>query len=308
MNTQARTIVLTGASSGIGAEAAGALADQGARLAIVGRNPERTRAVAARVGGEAFLADFDHLDDVHALAAALLHRYERIDVLANNAGGLISHRTMTVDGHERTIQSNHLAEFLLTNLLLPRLIESAADAPVRVVSTASMANLFGQLRLDDLDWQTRPWLGGWRPYGTAKMANILFTRELAERTTGTGVRAYSFHPGTVVTGFGATSPLIGLGNLVTRGHYGISAAAGALPLIALAGDAPVGAPSGTFFDRLVAGGRVRAQARDPQLARDLWTASERAVGLAPAAPPDAAADRADAAGDPAPNQNDGDFS
>jgi NAD(P)-dependent dehydrogenase (short-subunit alcohol dehydrogenase family) len=277
-----RVIVLTGGSSGIGAAAADVLAAQGAHIAVVGRNRERTIAVAQRVGGESFLADYDHLDDVRALADRLLTRYDRIDVLANNAGGLNSHRAMTVDGHERTFQTNHLAPFLLTNLLLPRLIENAADASVRVVSTASMANLFGRLRLDDVDWQKRAWLGGWRAYGSAKLANILFIRELAERTTGTGIDAFSFHPGTVVTGFGSTSPLIRFGNAVTGGRYGISAARGAMPLIALAGPAPVGAPSGTYFDRMTPNGKVSARARDPQLARDLWALSARLVGLPPA--------------------------
>jgi NAD(P)-dependent dehydrogenase (short-subunit alcohol dehydrogenase family) len=277
-----RVIVLTGGSSGIGASAADVLAAQGAHIAVVGRNRERTTAVAQRVGGESFLADYDHLDDVRALADRLLARYDRIDVLANNAGGLISRRAMTVDGHERTFQTNHLAPFLLTNLLLPRLIENAADASVRVVSTASMANLFGRLRLDDVDWQKRAWLGGWRAYGSAKLANILFIRELAERATGTGIEAFSFHPGTVVTSFGATSPLIRFGNLVTGGRYGISAERGAMPLVALAGPAPVGAPSGTYFDRMTPNGKVSARARDPQLARDLWALSARLVGLPPA--------------------------
>ena len=283
MTQSERVIVLTGASSGIGAAAADVLASQGAHLAVVGRNPERAKTVADRVGGESYVADYDHLDDVRALADALLARYQRIDVLANNAGGLISNRAMTVDGHARTIQSNHLAPFLLTNLLLPRLLECAADAPVRVVSTASMANLFGQLRLDDLDWQKRSWRGGWQAYGTAKLSNILFVRELAERTTGTGIEAFSFHPGTVVTGFGATSPLIKFGNLVTGGHYGIGPARGAMPLIALTSSAPIGAPSGTYFDRLTPNGRVNAQARDPQLARDLWALSARLVGLSASA-------------------------
>jgi NAD(P)-dependent dehydrogenase (short-subunit alcohol dehydrogenase family) len=285
VNARRRTIILTGASSGIGAVAAQRLAEQGADLAVVGRNPERTKAVADAVGGTAFLADFDRFDEVRSLADALLDRYERIDVLANNAGGLHSRRELTADAHERTIQSNHLAPFLLTNLLLPRLIATAADraagerAP-RVVSTASLANLFGHLVLDDLDWEKRPWLGGWRAYGTSKLATILFIRELAERLTGTGVDAYSFHPGTVVTNFGRSSGFIRFGNWVTRGSYGIPADAGAVPLIALAGDLPVGAPSGTYFDQLRANGRVRAQAKDGQLGRDLWTLSEQLTGLA----------------------------
>jgi NAD(P)-dependent dehydrogenase (short-subunit alcohol dehydrogenase family) len=282
----ARTIVITGASSGIGEHAAGALAAGGARVAVVGRNAERTRAVAERIGAEPFIADFERLDDVRRLASELLARLDRIDVLANNAGGLYGTRETTVDGHERTIQTNHLAPFLLTHLLRDRLIESATDAPTRVVGTASMANLFGSLRLDDLDWQKRAWHGGWRAYGTSKLATILFARELGERLTGTGVSAYSFHPGTISTRFGGESALIRFGNAVTGGRYGRSVAGGAGPLIALAG-ADVSAPTGTYFDRFTPNGRVNSQARNPQLARDLWAATERMLGLTP--PDDAAA-------------------
>ncbi len=284
MNARRRTIVLTGASSGIGVVAAERLAEQGAELAVVGRNPDRTRAIADRVGGMPFLADFDRFDDVRTLAGALLDRYEHIDVLANNAGGLHSRHELTVDGHERTIQSNHLAPFLLTNLLLPRLVATAREVGddelrPRVISTASLANLFGHVRLDDLDWERRPWLGGWRAYGTSKLVTIMFIRELAERLTGTGVDAYSFHPGTVVTQFGRSSALIRFGNWATRGNYGISADAGAVPLVSLAGDVPVGAPSGTYFDQLTANGRVRAQSRDAQLRRDLWALSAQLTGV-----------------------------
>lgn len=277
------TIVLTGASSGLGAEAAAMLAAQGARLAIVGRNPERTAAVADRVGGEAFVADFDRLDDVRALAGSLSERYDRIDVLANNAGGLVSQRAITPDGFERTIQSNYLAPYLLTRLLLPRLRASAgAGGSARIVSTASVANRLGRLRLDDLNSAHVRYGSGFRAYGTSKLAVILFIRELAERLTGTGVRAYSFHPGTVVTGFGQTNALIRFGNTVTRGHYGITATEGAVPLVALAGTEKVGAPSGTYFDRLRANGSLAAQASDPQLGRDLWNRTAELLGLDPA--------------------------
>jgi NAD(P)-dependent dehydrogenase (short-subunit alcohol dehydrogenase family) len=280
MSGTGRTIVLTGASSGIGKAAAEKLAiEDGVSLAIVGRNPERTRAVAESVGGEPFVADYDHLDDVRSLADALLSRYDRIDVLVNNAGGLNAKRAVTVDGHERTIQENHLAPFLLTNLLMPRLEASAADGPVRVVSTASLANRFGQLRLDDLDWERRRWAGGWRAYGTSKIATILFISELAERHIGTGITAYSFHPGTVVTRFGSSSGFIRFGNSVTGGRYGITAEQGAIPLLALTGVDKVGARSGTYFDRLTANGSVTAQAKDAQLGRDLWALSARLVGL-----------------------------
>lgn len=273
-----RTVIVTGASSGIGAVAAEQLAAGGDQVAVVGRNPERTKAVAERIGATPFLADFERLDDVRALAEALLDRYETIDVLANNAGGLYHERALTADGHERTIQANHLAPFLLTSLLRPRLIESAAAGrDVRVICTASVANRFGELRVDDLDWEKRPWQGGWRAYGTAKLATILFAAELAEQLTGTGVTAYSFHPGTIATNFGSQSPLVRFGHLVTRSTFGIPVAEGAAPLVRLAGPAAVGAPSGTYFDRLRANGRTNPQARNAQLGRDLWSASERLV-------------------------------
>lgn len=273
-----RTVIVTGASSGIGAVAAEQLAAGGDEVAVVGRNPERTRSVAERIGATPFLADFERLDDVRALAEALLDRYDTIDVLANNAGGLYHEHALTVDGHERTIQANHLAPFLLTSLLRPRLIESAVDGrDVRVVSTASLANRFGDLRVDDLDWEKRPWRAGWRAYGTAKLATILFAAELAEQLTGTGVTAYSFHPGTIATNFGSQSPLVRFGHLVTRSTFGIPVAEGAAPLVRLAGPAAVGAPSGTYFDRLRANGRTNPQARNAQLGRDLWAASENLV-------------------------------
>ena len=282
--TPSRTIILTGASSGIGVVAAEQLAAAGDHVAVVGRDPERTRAVAERIGATAFLADFERLDEVHALGEALLARYETIDMLANNAGGLYSRRELTVDGHERTIQLNHLAPFLLTQLLLPRLQHTAATGrDVRVVSTASVANRFGSLRLDDLDWAQRPWQGGWRAYGTSKLATILFAAEFAERLTGTGITAYSFHPGTVVTSFGASSPLIRFGGAVTRGRYGITPAAGAAPLLHLLGSARIGTPSGTYFDRFKANGKTSPQARNAQLGRTLWTATQELI--APYLPP-----------------------
>ncbi|WP_237358232.1 SDR family NAD(P)-dependent oxidoreductase [Rathayibacter tritici] len=277
-----RVVVLTGASSGIGRVAAGALASAGARVAVVGRNPERTRAVATEVGGDPFLADFDRLDDVRALADGILDRYERIDVLANNAGGLVSRRAETVDGHERTVQSNHLAPFLLTRLLLPRMIETSRErAGVRIVSTASLANRFGRLKLDDLDNRRGPWFGGWRAYGTSKLVTILFIRELAERLLTTSVDAYSFHPGVVSTGFGADSTMMKLMTSLSVGSFGISAEAGAVPLITLASEPDVGAASGTYFDQLTPHGSLNPQARDRALAHDLWTLSSRLVGVSP---------------------------
>jgi NAD(P)-dependent dehydrogenase (short-subunit alcohol dehydrogenase family) len=267
-----KTVVITGASGGIGAVAAGRLAAEGWDVAVVGRNPERTASVAASVGGTAFVADYDRLDEVRALSAALLERYERIDVLANNAGGLVSERGRTADGHERNFQHNHLAPYLLTRLLLPRLLESDA----RVVSTSSLMNRVGRVRLEDLDWEKRSWLGGWPAYGTSKLETIMFIRELAART---GLEAYSFHPGYVATGFGADSAFIKLSYRLRPGGLGISVEQGAEPLVLLASGSAMPAPSGTYYDQLEPYGRTRAQADDGDIAAGLWIKSAQLLGL-----------------------------
>ncbi|HWR84907.1 MAG TPA: SDR family NAD(P)-dependent oxidoreductase [Rhodoglobus sp.] len=262
-----RVAVITGASSGIGAEAARRLSDLGWEVAVVGRNPERTRAVADEVGGRAFLADYDRLDDVRALADALGTAYPHIDVLANNAGGLVPERALTEDGFERTIQHNHLAPFLLTQLLLPALQGS------RILGTASIANLSGRLRVDDLNWEHRRWLGGWRAYGTSKIATIVFARALAAA----GYEAYSFHPGYVTTSFGADSGMVKALNRMVGSRLQISVAEGAAPLVHLASVPDTGVRSGTYFDRLRPGGRVQRSADGTEEA--LWEASARMVGL-----------------------------
>lgn len=269
--TTARTIVLTGASSGIGAAAARALAAQGWTIAVAGRNPERTRSVAAAVGGTPFIADYDRLDDVRALAAAVLDRYETIDVLANNAGGLVGRRAETADGHERTFQHNVLAPTLLTALLQERLAASGA----RVINTASVANRLGSIRLDDLDRRRGPWAGGWRAYGTSKLETIVLTREFARRT---GITAWSFHPGSVATSFG-TDTAAGRVLMRLAGVTQISPEAGAAPLVHLATSEAPPAPSGTYFDGLKPDGAVASQARDPKLAAELWDAVTKILGV-----------------------------
>ncbi|MCS5719586.1 SDR family NAD(P)-dependent oxidoreductase [Herbiconiux sp. CPCC 205763] len=279
-----RVVVVTGASSGIGAVAAARLAERGDRVVVVGRNPERTRAVAESIGGTAFVADFARFDEVRELASTLSERYDAIDVLLNNAGGLVSTRTDTVDGHEATIQSNYLSPYLLTRMLLPRLQESARrGGTARIVSTSSVANRFGRIDLADLDFTSRPWHGGWRAYGSAKLAVVLFVRELARRTAaheGTpGVDGYSVHPGSVVTNFGSGSPLIRFGTAVTGGRWGATAEVGAAPLVALAADSPVPAVSGVYFDRLRANGAVARAADDPDLQRALWARTAEIVDL-----------------------------
>ncbi len=268
-----RTVVITGASDGIGAAAARALSERGDRVVVVGRSAEKTRAVAESIGADHLLADFSRLDEVRTLAAALLERYPSIEVLANNAGGLMGDRTETVDGHELTLQVNHLAPFLLTTLLLPRLIESRA----RVIQTSSVAHrLYSRLDLADLD--ARASYRAERAYGDAKLANILFTRELHRRFHDQGISATAFHPGVVATGFssGSKSGLRFLyGTVLSR--FILSPEKGADTLIWLA-TAPEGdgwESGGYYVKRKPA--KESKDAADPAKAAELWRLSEQMV-------------------------------
>ena len=277
-------VLITGATRGIGQAAAVELARQGAEVALVGRDPERVRetAEAARAAGGAapvheHVADLERMEEVRRLAAEVLERYPRIDVLANNAGAMFTSRHVTSEGLERTFALNHLAPFLLTNLLADRLRESA---PARVVTTASDAHEQGLLDLDDL--QSERSFRPLRTYGTTKLANILFTRELARRLEGSGVTANCFHPGVVRTGFGKNdNPLFRIA-ISIAGVFFRSPDRGARSLVWLALDPAAAELNGAYVvDEKVA--TPNAQAQDDALASALWGASERLTGLAPAA-------------------------
>src|SRR5215207_3963186 len=198
MSADTRTIVLTGASDGIGAAAARRLTHDGHSVVLVGRSPEKTRRIGEELGAPFHIADFADLAQVRDLAASLIEAYPQIDVLVNNAGGIFGDRARTVDDFEKTLQVNHLAPFLLTNLLLPTLLSSRAS----VVNTSSVAaRLFARIDLDDLNNDRR--FSANKAYGDSKLANILFTRELHRRFHGQGLSAAAFHPGPVATGFAA---------------------------------------------------------------------------------------------------------
>lgn len=191
-----QTIIITGASDGIGAAAARQIKARGHQVVLVGRSPAKTAAIARNLGAPFHLADFARLADVARLAEEL-RGYPRIDVLANNAGGIMGPREVTDDGFEKTFQVNHLAPYLLTRLLLDRLLEAKA----KVIQTASQAaNAFGRaFDIDDLNHQRSYTPDG--AYGDAKLANILFTRELHRRYGDTGLAAVAFHPGVVRSSF-----------------------------------------------------------------------------------------------------------
>jgi NAD(P)-dependent dehydrogenase (short-subunit alcohol dehydrogenase family) len=273
---QGKTVVITGASAGIGAAAARRFAELGATVAVVGRSQEKTAAVAAQVGGRAHPADYGSLDDVRRLATDLLDTYEGIDILANNAGAIFNSRKTSVDGHEMTFQVNHLAPFLLTSLLLDRLAESP-DA--RVINTGSAQYRKRHLDLDDLNGNEGRYRG-MRAYGTSKLATVLFTRELAQRMQGTGVTASAFHPGAVATDVTRDNALqrafmqsrLGKATLLTPEQ-------GAEPLLHLATITDPHTVNGAYFHRLTREEPKNEQARDPHLARRLWERSAELTGL-----------------------------
>jgi NAD(P)-dependent dehydrogenase (short-subunit alcohol dehydrogenase family) len=274
-----RVVVLTGASSGIGAAAAVQLAALGATVVPVGRNEQRLATVAEQVeaaGGIARdpeLADLSVLEDVRALAQRLLERQPRIDVLVNNAGTVASRRARTPEGYAKTFAVNHLAPFLLTNLLLDRL---RASAPARVVTTASAEHWKGSIEPDTLARDQRSW-GPLAAYRNSKLANVLFTRELARRLEGSGVVANCVHPGGVQTDLGRELPLVmRLGwKLMSRSFT--APAEGARTLVYAISAAEAGTVSGTYFANCRPA-RISRQAADDTLAGALWQKSEQMVG------------------------------
>ena len=203
-----RTVLVTGGTSGIGEATAIGLAAMGARVGITGRDRDRAHesaAVIARESGnpavDAFVADMSSQAEVRRLAGEVLAAYPRLDVLINNVGGSWDTRHLTADGLEHTFALNHLAAFLLTDLLLERL---KLSAPARVVTVSSGAHTSGRIDFDDLQG-ARSWSGS-RAYSQSKLASVLFTHELARRLQGTGVTANALHPGVVRTSFGAEDP------------------------------------------------------------------------------------------------------
>ncbi len=274
MVPEQQTIVITGASDGIGAAAARQLSEKGHRVVVVGRSPEKTAAVADSISAPAHVADFADLEQVRALAGELRAAYPRIDVLANNAGGIFTQET-TADGFDKTLQVNHLAPFLLTHLLLDRLVESRA----RVIQTSSVGHrAFGRIDLDDLD-NRRAWRAE-KAYGDAKLANVLFTKELHRRFSGKGVSAAAFHPGGIATNFASdTSSVMRFAYHSPLRHLMTSVDTGGRRLVWLAEGTPgVTWQSGEYYERNKPG-KVNPQVADADLARGLWQRSEAMLEL-----------------------------
>jgi NAD(P)-dependent dehydrogenase (short-subunit alcohol dehydrogenase family) len=273
-----KTIIITGSSDGIGAAAARRLSADGYTVVIVGRSRDKTVAVARETHSDFFVADFASLDEVRNLAAEITQRYPRVDVLANNAGGVFGEASRTIDGFEKTIQVNHLAPFLLTNLLLPVLTASHAS----VIQTASdAARISGTLVIDDLNNDRGR--SAIRAYGDAKLANILFTAELQRRFGSAGISAAAFHPGTVASNFAAATPSRGMrlvyGNPLVRRLITTPAKA-AEQLVWLATDeAGVGWEAGAYYEKGRVAKKVHPQTTSTDLAKELWEVSARMVGI-----------------------------
>jgi retinol dehydrogenase 14 len=278
--TGSRTVLVTGASGGIGKATALGLARMDAHVAIVGRDPERTEAAARdirAVGSSAvdvFIADLSSQAEVRRLAAEALQRLPRIEVLINNVGGYWNSRHVTADGLERTFAVNHLAPFLLTSLLLGRMRQ---NAPARVITVSSNAHRTGRIDFDDLQGERS--YSGSRAYDQSKLANVLFAYELARRLRGTGVTSNALHPGVVRTSFGADDPA-GIQKFVVPLLRPLmkSPERGAATSIQLATAPELEGVTGAFFAN---GRRTRSSkaSHDEGDATRLWRVSAELVGL-----------------------------
>jgi NAD(P)-dependent dehydrogenase (short-subunit alcohol dehydrogenase family) len=275
-----KVIVITGATSGIGQVASERLGSMGARIVLVARDKVRGEVALARLRERApgvahsiHYADLSRLAEMKRVAAEIAAAESRIDVLLNNAGALFSSRQVTEDGLELTFATNHVAYFVLTHGLRDRLI---ASAPARVVNTASNAHEGARLDFDDLQSSTD--YSGLKVYGRSKLCNILYTRELARRLTGTGVTANCLHPGFVATRFGDQSG--GLLSYVVRvgKTFAVSPEKGADTLIYLASSADVANVSGRYFYRCRPAAPSK-EAQDDAAAQRLWRETAKLVSI-----------------------------
>ena len=274
-----KTVLITGGTGGIGRAAAIGLSAMGARVGITGRDRDRAEQAAAAIARESgnpavdvFVADMSSQVEVRRLAEEVLAAYPRLDVLLNNVGGFWAHRHATADGLEHTFALNHLAPFLLTNLLLERLI---ASAPARVVTVSSGAQSMGKIDFDDLMGEQK--YSGSRAYNQSKLANVMFTYELAKRLEGTGVTATALHPGLTSTAFSAEDPALGLLVKMLR-PFMKSPQRGAETPIYLASSPEVEGVTGRYFANRKAKDSHKSS-YDTAAAARLWRDSADLVGF-----------------------------
>jgi len=280
-NMSGKTVLVTGATGGIGKATALRLASMGARIGITGRDRARAQLAAAAIARESgndlidvFVADMSSQAEVRRLAMEILTAYPRLDVLINNVGGFWAHRHVTADGLERTFALNHLAPFLLTSLLLERL---KASAPARIVTVSSGAQSMGRIDFDNLMGERD--YSGQHAYNQSKLANIMFTYELAKRLEGTGVTATALHPGVTSTAFGSEDTARGWGPLIAvMRPFMQRPDRGADTSVYLASSPDVDGVSGKYFAKRKSA-RTSESSYDSAAAGRLWRASADLVGL-----------------------------
>ncbi|MDE2133627.1 MAG: SDR family oxidoreductase [Alphaproteobacteria bacterium] len=278
---QGKTVVVTGATSGIGEVAAVELARQGARIVFIARNPLRRDTTLARLSfandkaeHTAYLADLSRLSEMRRVAGEIAAAEPKIDVLIDNAGALFAKRETTADGLEMTFATNHMAYFVITNLLLNNL---KATPGARIVVTASDAHKSGKLDFGDL--QAGKSYSAFRVYGTSKLCNILFTRELARRLAGTGVTANCLHPGFVATQFADNNDgLLPFVVGIAKRAAAITPEEGAKTIIHLASSPQVAGKSGGYFYKCAPATPTAAAQNDAD-AKRLWDVSAKIAGV-----------------------------
>lgn len=274
-----KIVMITGATGGIGKETARALQQMGAHVVIVGRNPQKTADVVAEMkaqnpsGGEVagMVADLSSLADIRRLAEEFKQKYERLDVLVNNAGAYFTQRKLSVDGLEMTFALNHLGYFYLTHLLLDTI---KASAPARIVNVSSGAHAMGKINFDNLN--SKGLFVGWTAYGTSKLMNILFTRELSRRLEGSRVTVNVLHPGFVATNFGHNGKGLWPQFVKWSQKRAITPEQGAQTSIYLASSPEVAGVSGAYFYKSEIVQPSKA-ALDDELAERLWDVSMKII-------------------------------
>ena len=278
-----KTIVVTGATSGLGKESARALASTGAEVVLCGRDDAKGQAVVDEIGGATSFQHLDlaDLDSVRASANELLARIERLDVLLNNAGVMACPLARTADGFEMQFGTNHLGHFLFTARLFPLLAQSV---PSRIVNLSSHGHMIGGVDLDDPNYEHRPY-DKWEAYGQAKTANVLFSRELDRRFGDHGVHAYAVHPGMIITELGRhldEADIADIGERTSKRPAGGPSSefkpverGAATQVWAATGD---GIPGGAYLADAAVCEQVAPHATDDDVAARLWTLSEQLVG------------------------------
>ncbi len=281
-NMQGKTVLISGATNGIGKQSALELAKMGAQVVIIGRNKAKTeetlREIQTASGNQdvhMLLADLSSMADVRRVAGDFRKQFKRLDVLLNNAGGVFNTRQETVDGYEMTFALNHLSYFLLTNLLLDML---KANAPSRIVNVSSEAQSGGALDFDDLQLKTSYGMGGFKAYAQSKLMNVMFTYELARRLAGTNVTANVLHPGFVNSGFGKNNQ--GLMQIVMSiaTLFAINVENGAKTSVYLASSPEVAGVTGKYFDKSKAK-KSSCSSYDEAAQKRLWEISEQLTGI-----------------------------